>query len=351
MVVRALILALSPLWSGLEPGPFAVGYESMPIRDYSRPYRLEGDDRTRLVPLEIWYPARADDTGEPVPFGRYIEGDPEALAERIRAGGYRLGDDEIARITATETAAYEGAPREPGTFPIVMFSSGLFAPSYLNTVMCELLASHGYTVVAVPSLPYRDDVSADYDAITIESQLRDLELVIHELRDYPGVDIENIGLVAWGSGGIAQVLLQMKNPDVRAIASLDAASGYAYGHELIAESLYFDPSRTQAAFFHASDSRADTSRARKSFDYFDTIHRGPAYLLLLEGARHAEFTSLASVVPFETGDDVRRRYRLLCDYVRRFLDLSMKNDRAAREFFDVTPSRHGFDGLILSKRD
>jgi dienelactone hydrolase len=228
--------------------------------------------------------------------------------------------------------------------------TGLTAPIYLNTVLCEYLASHGYVAIAVPSMAYREDVSPGYDALTIETHLRDLELVIHELRDYPGVDIENLGLVAWGSGGIAQVLLQMKNPNVAAVASLDAASGYRYGHELITASLYFEPSRARAAFFHATDSRATTSRAEKSFEYYDSVHRGPSYLLLIEGAAHAEFTSLASVVPLDGRPEVRRRYRLLCEYVRRFLDLAMKDDTAAAEFLEVTPSRHGFDGLILSKR-
>ena len=351
-----LLLALSPFWAGLEAGPYHVGFETLPLRDYARPFRSEGDDRTRQLTLAIWYPARqarqtqqADD-GEPLPFGRYVGSERERFARWIRASGYRLGNDELSTIVGTETAAFEGATRAPGSFPTLLFGTGLRAPIYLNTVLYEYLASHGYVVIAVPSMAYREDVRPDYDALTIETHLRDLELVIHEMRDYPGVDIENLGLVAWGSGGVAQVLLQMKNPDVAAVASLDAASGYRYGHELLTESLYFDPSRARAAFFHATDSRAATSPLEKSFDYYDSVHRGPSYLLLIEGAAHAEFTSLASVVPLDGRADVRRRYRLLCEYVRRFLDLAMKADTEAAEFLDVTPSRHGFDGLVLSKR-
>ena len=353
-----LLLALSVFWAGLEAGPYSVGFETLPLRDYSRPFRTASDDRTRQLALAIWYPAQDQQDeqdqqahdAKPLPFGRYVGSERERFAQWIRASGYRLGDDELSRIVGTETAALEGARRAPGSFPTLLFGTGLTAPLYLNTVLCEYLASHGYFVIAVPSMDYREDVSADYDALTIETHLRDLEFVIHELHDYPGVDIENLGLVAWGSGGIAQVLLQMKNPDVAAVASLDAASGYRYGFELLTESLYFDPSRATTAFFHATDSRATTSRAEKSFEYYDSVHRGPSYLLLIEGAAHAEFTSLASVVPLDGQAEVRRRYRLLCEYVRRFLDLTMKGDPEAAEFLDVTPSRHGFDGLVLSKR-
>lgn len=350
MVLSTLLVALSPFWAGLLPGPHRVGLETMPIRDYSRPFRDDGDDRTRLLTLAIWYPARPEQGETPARFRRYVEGDEESFALRMRASRPRLSDAELSRILATETAAYEGAARASGTFPVILFGTGLTAPTYLNTVLCEYLASHGYIVVAVPSMPYREDVSPDFDALTIETHLRDLELVVHELRDYPGVDIESLGLVAWGSGGIAQALLQMKNPAVGALVSLDAATGYAYGYELLEESLYFDPSRTTAPFFHATDSRAASSRVEKSFDYYDDIHRGPSYLLFVEGATHAEFTSLASVVAIDNSPEVKERYRLLCVYVQRFLDLTMKDDPDAREFLDVTPSRHGFDGLVLSKK-
>ena len=71
----------------------------------------------------------------------------------------------------------------------------------------------------------------------------------------------------------------------------------------------------------------------------------------MEGAHHAEFTSLASIVPPDSPEDVRRRYRLLCEYVRRFLDLSIKNDEDAADFLEVAPTRHGFDGLVLARRN
>lgn len=350
MITSMMVLALSPFWAGLEPGPHAVGFETMPVRDYSRPFRAEGNDRTRVLDLAIWYPAEFREGDPPLVFGRYVGLEREPFTDRLRASGHRLGDEELSRILGTETAAFEGAARAPGTFPLLLFGTGLTAPVYVNTVMCEYLASHGYVVMAVPSMPYREDVDSDYDSLTIETHLRDLELVIHELRDYPGVNIENLGLVAWGSGGVAQVLLQMKNSDVAAVASLDAASGYRYGQELLVESLYYDPSQTGAAFFHATDSREATSPAEKSFDYLDSVHRGPSYLLMMEGARHAEFTSLASVVPLDSPPEVQRRYRLLSEYVRRFLDMAIKEDAEAVEFLDVTPSRHGFDGLVLSKR-
>ncbi len=350
MLSPLVLLALSPFWVGLESGPYSVGFETMPLRDYSRPFRAEGDDRTRVLPVSIWYPGRAARDQEPMPFGHYVGTQTEQLLQRLRASGGELNDEQLSRITGTPTAAYERLARAEGSFPLVLFGAGLRTPTYVQSVLCEYLASYGYVVIAIPPVAYRAGVPLGYNALTVETLVRDIELVIHEMRDYPRVDIERLGLVAWSVSGVAHALVQMKNPDVAAVASLDAGSGYNYGFELLRESLYFDPARAVAPFFHATDSRETTSPAPKSFEYYDNVQRGPSFFLTIEGATHAEFTSLASIIPVNSAPELHRRYRLLCTYVRRFMDFAIKADPDAEEFLDVTPSRHGFEGLILSKR-
>ena len=229
-----LFVALSPFWTGLEPGDFDVGYEQVALRDYARPFRVEGEDRARPIELSIWYPARARKDAEPLPFRRYVErSERDALVLRLSASGHRLSEADVERIVSAPTGAFERAPHMPGSFPLLVFGTGLTTPVYLNTVLAEYLASHGYVVVAIPSIPARVDVRPDFNALAVETQLRDMEFVIHWMHDYPETDIERLGLVAWGFGGVAQALLQMKNADVGAVVSLDGATGYAYGSELL----------------------------------------------------------------------------------------------------------------------
>ncbi len=351
-----LFVALSPFWAGLEPGDFDVGYEHAALRDYARPFQAEGEDRARPIELSIWYPARAREDGEPLPLRRYVEGsDPDALVLRLSASGHRLSEADVEYVVATPTLAFDRAPHMPGPFPLLVFGTGLTAPAYLNTVLAEYLASHGYVVVAIPSIPAREDVRPNFDALAVETQLRDMEFVIHWMHDYPETDIERLGLVAWGFGGVAQALLQMKNADVNAVVSLDGGTGYAYGSELLKTSLYFEPMRATAPFFHVTDSREQTHRVPKHFDYYDATLRGPSMFLTVEDLAHTELVSLTSVVPHAvfpnaSSPDVLRRYALICRYVESFLSDTMKDDSEAADFLDVTPSRHGFDGLILSRR-
>jgi len=103
-----------------------------------------------------------------------------------------------------------------------------------------------------------------------------------------------------------------------------------------------------------TDSR-ESGQVPKSFRYFDEVLRGRSYLLTIEGATHAEFTSLATIVPLKIvsrvgAEGALERYRRLCLYVGRFLEASLKADASAAEFLEDAPTRHGFDGLVLSRK-
>ncbi len=334
-----------------------MGFEQLESFDYSRPFRAEGENRARPITMSIWYPADVT-TGDrrPLTFGRYLDGADgrESFRARLATYGFPLSPTEIDALVSSETPAVEKAPRAPGPFPLLLMGTGLTGPFYLNTVLCEYIASLGYVVVAIPSLPAREDVEAAYDALAVDAQIRDMEFVLQEMHDYPEVAFGRVGLAAWSLGGVAQALLQMKNPDVGAVVSLDAATGYDYGEKLLESSIFFDPRRATAAFLHVTDSR-ESAQVPKSFRYFDEIVRGPSYLLTIAGATHAEFTALATAVPFrvvtrEGSEEALERYRRLCLYVGRFLDASLKTDDTATEFLNDAPTRHGFDGLVLSRK-
>lgn len=354
LLLLAPVVAASPLWVGLEPGPYRVGFEQMELHDYSRPYR-SAEIRARPITLSMWYPAaEVPAAAAPLEFRRYVGSAEENddLQRRLSTYGFKLSSDAIESLLASRTEAFERAARAPGPFPLLLLGGSLTGPFYLNTVLAEYLASHGYVAAAMPALPVREGEEPDFDLRAVDVQMRDMEFAIQALHDYPEATIDRMGLAAWSFGGVPQALLAMKNPDVAAVVSLDAATGYAYGQKLLEGSLYYEPRRATAAFFHASDSRR-SGQVPKSFIYYDEIAKGSGYFLELEGTTHAEFTSLAIVPRIVSGDDSAeafRRYRLLCLYVEKFLDAAIKEDARARAFLEVAPTRHGFEGVILSRK-
>jgi hypothetical protein len=351
-LLLAAVVAASPLWVGLERGPYRVGFEQMELHDHSRPFRST-EIRARPITLSIWYPAAEIPEGTaPLEFRRYVASTEEDFRRRVSTYGFRLTPDQLESLLASRTEAFEKAARADGPFPLLLIGGSLTGPFYLNTVLAEYLASQGYVAAALTALPARESQDADFDLRAVDVQIRDMEFAIQALHDYPEASIERMGLAAWSFGGVPQALLAMQNPDVAALVSLDAATGYAYGEKLLTGSLYYEPSRATAALLHATDSR-QSAQVPKSFVYFDEIAKGSRYLLELEGATHAEFSSLAIVprtVSGEDSEEVFRRYRLLCLYVSRFLDAAIKEDATARAFLDVAPTRHGFEGVVLSRK-
>ena len=104
MVTGALMLLILPAgtvraeppgpWGTLEPGPYAVGFETIEVFDYSRTFRhkltsrdLPGDhERARPVPIALWYPA---------------ETDPGALSMMYAEYAFPIPDDTVSSRRAT----------------------------------------------------------------------------------------------------------------------------------------------------------------------------------------------------------------------------------------------------------
>jgi hypothetical protein len=361
----------SAFWSSLERGAYEVGFERLELVDHSRPFRDDGPEheRPRRVLVSVWYPAEraaGDGSGSEseswgggdgkATFQSYVEGDERRFDEWSRAaGGRHVSDKTLRKILDSETLSAAGAPRARGPFPLLLFGSGLSAPAYVHSALSEYLANHGYVCVAVPSMPPRADVEPSRDARNIEGHVRDYELVLQELHDYPETDPTRIGLVAWSMSGAAQAILAMKNANVKALVSLDAATGYPYGQRLVEESLHYDPSRASAHLLHITGPEDSMGTARKSFEFYESVSRGPAYMLRVDGLTHGQFTSLASVVlhthlGLPESANILQQYGRACLYVRHFLDAAIRDGEDAARFFDVAPSRHGFEGIVLSRR-
>ena len=103
-----------------EPGPFAVGF-----RELSVTYRAAGTGEPRELPLQVWYPASADTDAEPVVY---------------RVGG----------IVAVPSPTALDAPEvtEDADLPFVVYSHGNAGVGLLAYPYGELMASHGWMMVA-----------------------------------------------------------------------------------------------------------------------------------------------------------------------------------------------------------
>ena len=72
------LLAASPLWGTLEPGPYRAAYRIVTVEDASRldgpkrgPYADPAGARPRRITVHLWYPAPVDTPGDGLTLGEY----------------------------------------------------------------------------------------------------------------------------------------------------------------------------------------------------------------------------------------------------------------------------------------
>jgi hypothetical protein len=205
-----------PLFGDLRPGPHAVGFRTVTMKDASR---------ERPLLALVWYPA-APTTAAPMTFREatlaHLPGRPEAeLLEREAAtrrffaqfGG--LPDGEWQRLLAMPMLARRDVPAATGRFPLLI---GTLRP-LSTTVTSEYLASHGFVVAMVHGAP----PTAQDAGAALEVGYRDMEFAIPEVRRLPFVHERTLGALGFSGSGFSQILLAMRHPQVQAVCDLESA--------------------------------------------------------------------------------------------------------------------------------
>jgi len=240
LVFCSTLMAETPaIWGDLTPGPYAVGVRTIEQYDHSRTYMPKtnyfgekiGGVRDRPVQACLWYPAEYSGDEMRMNYGEYVFPYPEddrffeLLAgiqnREIQALFATIGDQDIMlTITNTPFAAVRDAQPADGKFPLVIYHpdfNGIFCN---NAVLCEYLASHGYTVLSTSSLGL-NSVNTGEDEMAMEFQIRDREFAQSLIRDLEFVDIDKLALIGADAGGLMAVQMQMRNTDVDAVVSIN----------------------------------------------------------------------------------------------------------------------------------
>ncbi len=345
----------SSFWGNLKPGLFTPGFKLIEAKDLSRFYPHQTIERQNARPIRvyIWYPAQKS-TRPPLRFASFVRmaaedfvpesGKPdgkwqkEILPVPLAKG---LKPDRLNVILDSRTASIQDAEPAEEIFPLLIFGQGLYYESPLSHfILCEFLASHGYVVATCPLLgtQYR---LVNIKVEDLETQIRDLEFVIAQARIQPFVHPERIGVIGYDLGGMAGLVLSMRNPDIDAFLSMDAGilfghfSGLPGNHPQYLEKRFTIPwmHMTQARFiqkFH-DEQGISTLIGRKSY--------GDSYLVPVPTSNHGHFSSYAMLdirdaVPGYWGpveSDPKPLYEAISRYALSFFNAYLKQDEQELE--------------------
>jgi len=367
-------------WGNLQAGPNAVGFRLSTVYDQSRIFHSNqefrglspGAETARHIRLYLWYPAQATG-GRTLRLRDYVRmaaedfdlippGASPAEKDLILPVPMAKGLSEEKRLglLARRTAAVENSSPLAGKFPLVIIGQGLFYESPLSLFsLAEYLTSQGYVVATCPlvgtysRLVYRN-------VIDLETQVRDMEYVMAQARALPFVDKERMGVVGYDLGGMAGLLLAMRNPWVKAMVSLDTGILYPTSFGLPAGSPSYREARFVIPWLMMTQDRFVPKKPRSDKDtsLFDRKTAGDSYLYLCRTENHGDFTTYAALgmenaVPGYWGPikgNPRLLHDTICRLTWRFFEGYLRNDAAALEELRRDPGQAGLGEVIASAK-
>lgn len=350
------------IWGGLAAGPHKVGFHFSVETDAARPaIHVSGSDSgmgsktSRKVRMYIWYPVGYLD-GEPMRFGDYAKhaaGDFGAPSAKNEDGvamdpaiplSRGFSDEGLARLLESPVAAVRDAPPQKGTFPCLVFGQGLYYESPItHALLCEYLASHGYAVVTCPLVGPRSRL-VNLDNAGLDAQVRDMEFVLSKARELPFVDVDRLGVMGFDMGGMAGLVLVMRNPGVKAFVSLDAGILFGHPSQLPGSMPDYDVNHFRVPWIHFTRARAiHANRGMLNTEsLFAKARFVDRYLIGVEGAQHVNFNSY-SLLDIEKPvmsywgpllPASKKIYAAICDYTLNFLNGYLKGDEEGLAFID-----------------
>lgn len=148
--------------------------------------------------------------------------DTERMTEARIAGHAGDRREELMRELARSMLAVRDARAQAGKFPVVIYAPSFSATAVENTDLCELLASHGYVVLASPSLGARTrPMTADLEGL--ETQAGDIAYLLGYARSMAQADTNNVAVLGFSWGGLSNVLAAARDDRIKAIVSFDGS--------------------------------------------------------------------------------------------------------------------------------
>jgi len=256
--------------------------------------------------------------------------------------------------------AVKGAAPAAGRFPVVVYAPSYSASAMENADLCEYLASHGYIVLAAPSMGARSRTMTS-DLEGLESQAADIGWLVAHAKTLPAADLDRVAVVGFSWGGLANVLAAAKDERIRAIVSLDGsvrgyreyidggkdAAKYVTASRVAIPLLYV--SRRTPAFEELNRKEVDSR-----FSFMNTMKYSDVYIVTMYPMQHMDFSSYAQRFAGDgafgdyTRDEVALAHSWTARYVQRFLDGYLKDDAAGLAFVNNTPAANKVPGHMLS---
>ncbi len=292
-------------------GPYAIGTVSYHWVDAGRPEIFTADpaDRRELM-VQVWYPAAPTTDPRRAP---YVP-DTTALAPLARL--LKMPAFMVSHLGLVRTNAIPAAAAAPGRFPVLIFAHGRGGYAQHNSVQAELLASHGYVVVAMAQ-PYAatgvvfpDGRRADFDPRMMDRRFidqvtpflaTDASFVLDRLAQVDRVDpqgrltghldLSRAGMFGLSLGGAVTAQACLTEPRLKACLPMDVFMPAAVVRQGLTQPTMWI-SRDAALMRREGWAEADVIETQTTMRAtFDRLP-GEGWLVMAPGFYHQDFSDM-----------------------------------------------------------
>ena len=357
---------LSPFQFLQHPGPHPVGLKVVDQYDSSRKFPvLAGNTPTpveiakgRSLQTLVWYPAKQSGN-KPMTAVEYVALEDTEVHFDAPDPEHNKWRKRVNRSFDAPLWAVRDAKPAGGRYPVLIYAPSDSSVAWENADLCEYLASHGYIVLASPSMGARTRDMTD-DVEGINEQAHDISFLITYAGTLPDADISKVAVVSFSWGGISSLFAAARDHRIDALAEMDGSMRYFPG--LVKQAGDVDPEQMKIPllFFTANTTDYIEDVQRNYIPAADIVgpsvlnawKHGDLYTVNMLGMSHPEFCSMfqrwKSAQDYSTDevadygrDDTNTSYAWASLYTLKFLNAYLKNDASAKAFLARTPAENG----------
>ena len=252
-------------------------------------------------------------------------------------------------------AVREAKPAK-GHYPILIYAPSESSVSWENADLCEYLASHGYVVLASPSIGVAGDMTDDLDGIN--AQALDISFLITYARSLPDTDLSEVAVVSWSWGGISSLFASARDPRIDALVEMDGSMRYYPGLVKRAGDVHPERMTIPLLCFTRNLSLEDLENDdvphadKDGPNVLNAWVHGDLLNVNMLGMAHPEFSSMfqrresgqrfaENQVADYGREDANTSYAWVARYTLNFLDAYLKHDASAKASLEKTPAENG----------
>jgi len=216
----------------LNKGSYHVGFSYYETYDESRLYVLNNDTISRPLLIHFWYPADESINQSSYYFKNYIDlisqrEDFDKPSSEVDGHSYNFinayagfAKQHYGLDTNTTTQEILDCPvaaqygvdisKSNKEFPLIIYAPSNSKSSLQNHMICEYLASHGFMVISAGSAG-SESINRRNDQESIMAQVIDMEYILKYFEDSLEIKYNNLGLMGFSTGGLANSIFQIRN--------------------------------------------------------------------------------------------------------------------------------------------